>query len=92
MDTVPVWVVLVVLGAIGSLAMLLWRGSDKRHDKHSESIADHEKRLSKIEEKVHNNEVEIAAIRSRYHDIVNDVSHSLASWYTEIVKMIRGKE
>ncbi len=83
---------LVVLGVIGSLAMLLWRGSDQRHDKHDRSISDHETRLTKIEEKVHTNEIEIATLRARWHDLTGDVSHALAEWYNNIMDYIRDKK
>lgn len=90
MDTVPVWAALVILGIIGTLVTWLWRGNDKRLDKHSDHIEDHADRITKLEEKVEQHQIEIATLRERWHDMTNHVSRALAEWYTQIVKMIRG--
>lgn len=92
MDTVPVWAVLIALGIIGTLVTWLWRGNDKRLDKHSEKLDDHGDRITKLEEKVHAVESETSKLREKWHDLTNDVSHSLASWFNQIVKMVKGEK
>lgn len=91
MDSVPVWAVIIVLGIVGSLATWLWRGTDKRLDKHAEKLDDHDKRITRLEEKNDHNSAEIELIRSRYHELVNDVTHSLSQWYTNVIDMIKKK-
>lgn len=90
MDTVPVWAALIALGIIGTLVTWLWRGNDKRLDKHSDHIEDHESRISKLEERSRTTEIEVATLRERWHDMSNDVTHTLAEWYNSVVKMIKG--
>lgn len=92
METVPQWVLLVCLGALGTLAVLLWKGSDKRLDKHSERLDDHEKRLTKTEEQVHAMEAEVGTLRARWHDLKDEISSTLGGWYIDLVKRIRGEK
>lgn len=92
MDAVPVWAVLVVLGVIGSLATWLWRGNNDRLNKHSEHLGDHETRITRLEEKTIQNQSEISTLRERWHEMTNHVSHTLAEWFNEVVKMIRNSK
>lgn len=91
MEAVPVWAIIIVLGIVGSLATWLWRANDKRLDKHAEKLDDHDKRITRLEEKNDHNSAEIELIRSRYHELVNDVTHSLSQWYTNVIDMIKKK-
>lgn len=92
MDSVPVWAVIIVLGIVGSLATWLWRGTDKRLDKHAEKLDDHDKRITRLEEKNDHNSAEVQKLRDRWHDLTNEVSHTLAQWFNELVKMIKGEK
>lgn len=90
MDTVPLWTFLVVLGVIGSLITWLWRGADRRIADHTDILDDLKTRVAKMEEKVERNRDEISTLRKRWHELTNQVSHSLAEWFNEVVKMIKG--
>lgn len=71
---------------MGTLVMLLWKGSDKRHDKHAEKIDDLENRVTKVEEKIHTMEVEVSTLRQRWHDLKDEISSTLAGWFMEVMK------
>lgn len=90
MDSVPTWVFLACLGALGSLAAILWSGSDKRLDKHSAKLDEHERRITKVEEHVGTMEIEVSTLRQRWHDLKDEISATLGGWYVELVKRIRG--
>lgn len=68
--------------------MLLWKGSDKRLDKHSERLDDHEHRLTRVETQSTINAEEISKVREMRHGIIDEVSHKLSGWYLELTKLI----
>ena len=90
MDAVPIWIVSIILGVIGALVWLLWNGSDRRLNSHSTKLDNHETRITKLETKQEIIDTEVGKVRDRYHSIVDNVTHSLASWYNEIIRAVRG--
>lgn len=72
--------------------MLLWKGSDKRLDKHSERLDDHEKRLSHAETQLGTIALEVGTLRQRWHDLKDDISSTLGAWYVDLIKRIRGEK
>lgn len=90
MNTVPVWIVLVVLGVIGTLAMLLWKNHERRLNGHDDVIEKHSDEIATIKVKTDKSEKEIELIRSRYHDLKDEVSSTLAGWYTDLVRRFGG--
>lgn len=103
MDSVPTWVLLVCLGALGALLMFFlailrthMEKDAKVHEKvavHEHVIAKiegHESRLTKVEAQSGTNTEEISKLREMRHDILDEVSHKLSGWYLDIVNMIKG--
>lgn len=89
-----VWALIVpaALAFIGAFWALVRRGSErneKRLDDHiREDVAAHE-RLRAVETKVDNLEREVSSLRERWHELRNEVSQTLASWYNSVIQMIK---
>lgn len=92
MDGVPTWVILVFIGALGTLIGIIWKGTDKRLDSHATRLNEHDRRITKLEEQVHTNELEVTMLRAKWHDLKDDISSTLAGWYLEILKRIKGDD
>lgn len=68
---------------------------DARADKDEQALREHARddvraheRLTAVETKVETLTTEVRSLREMRHDIIEQVSHSLASWYTDILKTI----
>lgn len=105
MDVVPLWVLLLCLGALGTLVTFglyilkdhISRDAEVHkqvavHDHIIQKIEGHESRLTKVETQVDTTILEVSKIRDMRHDILDDVSHKLSGWYLDIIKMIKGEK
>lgn len=88
MDGVPTWVILVFIGALGTLIGIIWKGTDKRLDSHASRLNEHDRRITKIEEQVHTHEIETGLLRQRWHDLKDEVTSTLAGWFVEVMKNV----
>lgn len=93
------WAVVGIAATIicGLIGVIYWSGRS-RDEKQDEALAEHVKddikaheRLTAMETEVSTLKVEVGKLRDMRHDILDQVSHSLASWYTSIVEMINRK-
>lgn len=97
METVPVWVLSISVALVGALALLLWMGSDSRHDKsearherNEEKLDDHETRITRLEESDSNSKKEIQTLRDRWHDMVDHCTQSISQWANRMIEMFGG--
>lgn len=103
--TVPTWVFVVALTALGALLMfglyILKEHINRDVEVHKQvavhehviqKIEGHESRLTKVETQAEINTSEISKVREMRHDILDEVSHKLSGWYLDLVKMIRGEK
>ena len=78
----------IALALIGLIARLASRGPDrteKRLDDHiAEDVKVHE-RVVKIETEVSTLKEEVRSLREMRHEILENVTKTLASWYTSII-------
>lgn len=101
MDSVPTWVLLVCLSALGALIVFgLYVLKDHIHkdvEVHKQvavhehviaKIEGHESRLTKVETQSNINTEEISKMREVRHDILNEVTQRLSSWYVDLRKAI----
>lgn len=49
MDSVPVWIVVIILGLAGALGAMLWNRRDKDQDDSANQVLDHETRITVLE-------------------------------------------
>jgi hypothetical protein len=60
-------------------------GNERAFDEHvRDDVAAHE-RLRAVETEVANLKAEVSGLRQRWHDLRSEVTHTLATWYTEII-------
>lgn len=69
---------------------IIWKGADKRLDSHATRLNDYDRRLTKVEEQVHTLEAETNLLRQRWHDLRDEISSTLAGWFVEVMKRIKG--
>lgn len=81
-----VWALLVSVGlaVVGAFWALTRRGLERM----DETLKEHGERISSLETDNDSNKIELGRLRDMRHDIIEQVSHSLASWYTDILKTI----
>lgn len=85
-----VWAAIIIpvaLALVGAFWALIRRGMERMEEK----VVDHGERIKALETESANAKVELVRLRDMRHDILDQVSHSLAQWYTSILKMI-GKQ
>lgn len=84
-----VWalVVTVAIALIGAFWALIRRGLEKMEER----VSEHGERITALETDSSSSKQELMRLRDMRHDILDQVSHSLASWYTSILKQISGK-
>lgn len=96
------WLIAIALGIACSLVGVIYLAGqnrddkqDARFDRDEEALADHVKddvsaheRLKAVETKVEHLEREVGGLRERWHDLRGEISQTLASWYTSIIKLI----
>jgi hypothetical protein len=64
-------------------------GNEKAFDEHvRDDVAAHE-RLRAVETEVANLKAEVSGLRQRWHDLRSEVTHTLSSWYVEIIDKIK---
>lgn len=84
--------VTVALAIAGLIVKLATRGPDrteKRLDEHiAEDVKVHE-RVVKVETEVDTLKDEVRSLREMRHEIIENVTKSLASWYTSIIDRIK---
>ena len=82
-------VALAIAGLILRLASRQPDRTEKRLDDHiAEDVKVHE-RVVKIETKVDTLEAEVRSLREMRHEIIENVTKSLASWYTSIIDRLK---
>lgn len=95
--------VTIALGVIcGLIGVIYYAGQsrddkqDARFEKNEATVKEHirddilaHERLKAVETKVETLQTEVKTLRDMRHDIIEQVSHSLASWYTSILKEIQ---
>lgn len=94
-----IWAVLVTaISIIGTLVGAIWlllrakvERNDSKIDEHIKDDIEAHERLKAVETKVENLEREVMGLRERWHDLRNEISHTLASWYTSVIQMINKK-
>lgn len=81
-----VWAIIVpaVIAVIGAFWALIRRGLDKLDTK----VSEHGERIAVLESESITTKAEVKAIREMRHDILDNVSKSLASWYISIMERI----
>lgn len=81
-----VWaiIVTVALALIGAIWALVRHGLQRMEEK----IAEHGERITALETDSASAKQELFRLRDMRHDILSQVSHSLAAWYTSILKLI----
>lgn len=82
------WLALIVpvaLAVAGAVWALIRHGLESMQ----KVLAEHGERLSALETDNASNKVELGRLRDMRHDIIEQVSHSLASWYTNIIERMK---
>lgn len=95
-------VALAVVIVCGLVGVIYWAGQN-RDDKQDarfaldeaafkehvrDDVQAHE-RLKAVETEVANLKAEVSGLRQRWHDLRNEVTHTLSSWYTDIIEKIK---
>lgn len=90
----------IVCGLIGIIYLAGQSRDDKqdaRAERNETALADHvrddieaHERIRALETKVDSHDREIANLRERWHDLRNEISQTLSSWYLSIIKIIGG--
>lgn len=87
--------VVIVLALIGVIFGLIV----KRQDSTSQDIRLHisedskaHERIAVIETKVDALDKNVTKLRDMRHEIIDEVSHKLAGWYLELLKVIKGEK
>lgn len=63
--------------------------NEQRMERHvTEDVAAHE-RLRAVETEVTNLKAEVAGLRQRWHDLRSEITHTLATWYSDIMERLR---
>lgn len=91
--------IVVVSGLIGVIYVAGQSRDDKqdaRFDRDEAEVKEHirddaqaHERLMAVETKVDTLQIEVNSLRQMRHEIIEHVSHSLASWYTNILKQMQ---
>jgi chromosome segregation ATPase len=93
-----VWVVLVAaLSVIGALIGAIWlllrakvERLEARLDEHVRDDINAHERLKAAETKIESLDREVTGLRERWHDLRNEISQTLSSWYMSVIKMVGG--
>jgi hypothetical protein len=98
------WQILgVAVGIVCALIGVIYYAGQHRDDKQDERAASNEKafdehvrddvaaheRLRAVETEVANLKAEVSGLRQRWHDLRGEITHTLASWYADIMGKIK---
>jgi hypothetical protein len=98
-----VWVAGIAISVIGGLIYVIYLQGQHRDDKQDERAAGNEKafdehvrddvaaheRLRAVETEVANLKAEVSGLRQRWHDLRSEITHTLSTWYVEIIEKIK---
>jgi hypothetical protein len=98
------WQILAVaVGIVCGLVGVIHYDGKRRDDKQDERATDNERafdehvrddvaaheRLRAVETEVANLKAEVSGLRQRWHDLRGEITHTLASWYADIMGKIK---
>lgn len=81
----------IIFGLIGVLYAAGQRRDDKQDIRATEkenTIDEHSQEIAKLMTDVANLKEEVRGVRKRYHDYRDEVTHTLAGWYTDVTKTV----
>lgn len=91
--------VVIVSGLVG---VIYWAGQsrddkqDARAERNEEALREHvredvraHERLTAVETEVATLKAEVKGLREKWHDMRSEITHTLATWYNELLEKIR---